>query len=260
MLIVNRLDKKEVLDLISKEKLKRIFLDIDYTVLTTGKGTDETVNILNKIYPKLGDTADYIYKIILESKANFENMDKERQNEFLEIKNNFEEYQKDLKVLKIWSRESIIMEAAKRLNLKLSAKKIDEIADKYWQIVAELTEFYDDAIPLLDRIKKEKIPITWVTGSDSSLKLEEVNGEIKSIYDWEYSWKNKEKRLKILTNRYPGKLMIGDPIDKPELWNKLLDKEILKEKEKHLVIGDSKNDDLVVAESLGIKTILIKRK
>ena len=122
--------------------------------------------------------------------------------------------------------------------------------------MAEAWAFYDDAIPFLDKIKKEKIEIVWVTGSDSVLKVRQNKNESELIYSPKYAWKEKAKRLKKLLKKYPGKLVIGDPIDKPKIWEKLFKGIII---EKTLVVGASDENDIKVAKGLGIKTLLIKR-
>lgn len=244
-MITNRLDKKEVLDLIDKNKINKFFLDIDYTVFDFETGNNNGIKKLNNNFSGLGDEVGRIFDLILRAKRNLNQLTKKELNEY-----------KNIKIEKYWSRENMIVLAANKLGLELKAREIVKLRKIYWKAVSDAWIFYKDAIPFLNKIKKEKIKMIWVTGSDSVLKVKQNKNEIELIYDPIYSWKEKSKRLKKLLRKYPGKLVIGDPIDKPNLWEKLLKGIEIK---KTLVVGDSYETDLKKAEELGIKTILIKR-
>ncbi len=258
-MITNRLDNKEILELIDKNKIDKVFSDIDYTVFNFDIGNKKGNAKLNDCYQKLGDEVGRIFDLILRAKRGLINLS---ENEQVEYKKIIEEVDKNqIKIVpiyghKYWSRETMIMVAAKKLDLNLKADEILKLRKIYWKAMSDAWNIYDDAIPFLDKIKKEKIEIVWVTGSDSILKIKTSLGKIELNYDPEYSWKEKAKRLKKLLKKYPGKLVIGDPIDKPLIWQKLF-KEI--NIEKTLSVGDSYETDLKTAEELGIKTILIKR-
>ena len=259
MIKVNRLDSHKVLDLINKKNIDKVFLDIDFTILNFGKGNQWANKKLNELYPKLGDELNKIFNLNLKVTRNFSSLSK----------NELAEYQKNLKLIKesqnkvlpnykvrLWARLSMIMIAAKKLGLNLKVDEIKMARDIYWKSIAEKGDFYEDAISFLDKVISEGIKITWVTGSDSVLMIKENNGQIELDYDPEYSRKEKEKRLVKLIKKYPGKLVIGDPVDKPEVWGKLFQG---LDTNRILVVGDAYDADLKPAEKLGIKTILIAR-
>lgn len=254
-MITNRLDNKEVLELIDKNKIEKIFLDIDYTILDFGVGNEKSIDKLNKFYLKMGSELNNIFDLILRAKRNLDNLSKSELVEYKKIIEEISKYQNNQKP-KYWSRETMAIIVVKKLGLNLKASEIKKIRKIYWKTVMDGEVFYNDAIPFLEKIKKEKIPIVWVTGSDSVLKVKQVGEKIELEYDPEYSWKEKEKRLKKLLKKYPGELIIGDPIDKPAIWDKLFKNINI---ERTLVVGDSYETDLKPAEELGIKTVLIKR-
>ena len=260
-MITNRLDNPEVLDLINKSKLDQIFMDIDYTVLEFESGNMAGVDNLNKTYGGLGDRVNQIFKLVLEGKRNFETLNEVQKEEYKQLMIRFGKIQSKFldkgQSVKYWSRESMIIIAAQDLGLELKDEvEVENLSLEYWQSVANFSKIYEDAIGFLDKIKSEGIPIIWVSGSDSVLVVSKKDGKIELDYDPEYSWKSKERRIKILLEKYPGKLVVGDPVEKPELWYQLLrDIEI----ERTLVVGDSYEADLMVAEKMGIKTVLIKR-
>jgi len=261
MIETNRLNTKKVLNLISRKNIERIFLDVDHTIIATDRGMEATIPMLNKIYPKLGETTNSIHEIIHNAKADFEGMKLNEQKKYLDLVKYFEEVQNNFSKkwgLKMWSRETIIMKAAEDLGLKLTVRQVVDIAQKYWEIVSKFAGYYEDAIPFLKKIKNEKIPIFWVTGSDSLLRLS--RDKKKLVYDPKYSKQKKQERLKKLVSDYPGKLIIGDPIDKPKIWEKVFDKWVINNTNKLLAVGNSYDTDLKVAEELRIKTILITRK
>jgi len=258
-MITNRLDNKEVLDLIDKNKIERVFSDIDYTVFNFDIGNKNGNEKLNDCYPKLGDEVGRIFDLILRAKRGLDNLSNEEQVEYKKIIEEVDENQSKIIPIyghKYWSRETMIMIAAKKLGLTFSPDEITKLRKVYWKAMVDAWNIYDDAIPFLDKIKKEKIEIIWVTGSDSILKVKTTLGKIELDYDPEYSWEEKEKRLDKLLKEYPGKLIIGDPVDKPLIWDKLFKGINI---EKTLAMGDSYGTDLKPAEELGIKTILIKR-
>jgi hypothetical protein len=257
-----RLDNKEILDLIERKKLDKIFVDVDYTVFDFSIGNENSIGRLNSFYPKMGDEVNKLFDLILRGKRGEKNLNKEEKVEYKKVMEKISGYQTEIVPkygLKYWSRETMIMIVGKKQNLDLNAHEIIKLRKIYWKAVAEAWNVFEDAIPFLDKIKKEKIPIAWVTGSDSILKVKQTKNGVELNYDPKYSWKEKSKRLKKLLKKYPGKLIIGDPVDKPVIWDKIFDEKILKDKEKILVVGDSYATDLAPAEKLGIKTILIKR-
>ena len=258
-MITNRLDNKEVLDLIDKNKIERVFSDIDYTVFNFDIGNKNGNEKLNDCYPKLGDEVGKVFDLILRAKRGLDNLSNDEQVEYKKIIEEVDENQSKIVPVyghKYWSRETMIMIAAKKLGLNFDADEVTKLRKVYWKSMLDAWNIYDDAIPFFDKIKKEKIEIIWVTGSDSILKVKTTLEKIELDYDPEYSWKEKSKRLKKLLKKYPGKLIIGDPVDKPLIWDKLFEGINI---EKTLAVGDSYNTDLKLAEELGIKTILIKR-
>lgn len=258
-MITNKLDNKEILDLIDKNKIEKVFSDIDYTVFDFDVGNKKGNEKLNDCYPKLGDEVGKIFDLILRAKRGLDNLSNDEQIEYKKIIEEVDEIQSKIIPIyghKYWSRETMIMIAAKKLGLNFKADEVTKLRKVYWKALADAWNLYDDAIPFLNKIKKEKIEIIWVTGSDSILKIKMALEKIEINYDPEYSCKEKTKRLKKLLKKYPGELVIGDPVDKPLIWQKLF-KEI--NIEKTLVVGDSYGTDLKPAEELGIKTILIKR-
>ena len=255
MLKVNRLDGFRVLGLISKNEIDEVFLDIDYTVLNFGKGNCWAIKKLNEFSPGLGNEFKKIFDLNLKATRKFSSLSVGELNT----------YQKNLELIKkisvnrevrIWARSLMIMVAAKKLGLKLSANEIKTLRNVYWESIAKKGGFYEDALPFLDKIKSEGIKITWVTASDSVLIIRENTGEIELKYGPQYSRKEKAKRLVSLLEKYPGKLVIGDPIDKPEIWEKVLEGV---KTDRVLVSGDSYDGDIKPAEKRGIKTILISR-
>lgn len=258
-MITNRLDNQESLALINGAKINQVFIDIDYTVFNFDIGNEKGNEELNNYYPKLGDEVNKIFNLVLRAKRDLDKLSKEEQTEY---KKTIEEMDKiQFKIVpkyghKYWSRETMIMLAAKKMGLSLKAKEVLKLRKIYWKAVADAWQVYEDAILFLEKIKEEKIKIIWVTGSDSILKVKQVWGKISLIYGPRYSRKEKSKRLKKLLKQYPGKLVIGDPTDKPELWKKLFKRIDIK---KTLVVGDSYDTDLEPAEKLGMETILIKR-
>ncbi|MFA6184895.1 MAG: HAD family hydrolase [Candidatus Shapirobacteria bacterium] len=255
----NRLDNKKILELINSKKIDKIFIDIDYTVFDFDIGNKRGNKKLNDYYPKLGDEVGKIFDLILRGKRSLSNLTKE---ELIEYKKNIKEisdYQNKVVIeygVKYWSRETMIMIASKKIGLTLKADDILKLRKIYWKAVSDVWEIYDDAIPFLNKIKKEKIKIIWVTGSDSILKIKQVGEKIELDYDPEYSSKEKRKRMEKLLKEYPGEFITGDPVDKPAIWNKLFKNINIKNT---LVVGDSYETDLKQAEGLGIKTVLIKR-
>jgi hypothetical protein len=262
MIETKRLDNKEILGLIDKKKLDKVFVDIDYTVFNFAIGNKNSIGILNSFYPKMGSEINKLFELILRGKRGEENLTKDEKMEYKKTMEEISKYQTEIAPkygLKYWSRETMIMMVGKKLNLDLNAHKIIKLRKIYWKAVTEAWNFFEDAVLFLEKIKKEKIKIVWVTGSDSILKVKRTKNGVELNYDPKYSWKEKSKRLKKLLRKYPGKLIIGDPVDKPVIWDKIFDEKILKNKEKLLVVGDSYATDLAPAEKLGIKTILIKR-
>lgn len=256
---IDRLDKKEVLDLIDGSNFEKIFLDIDYTVLDLDAGSKKGMERINKFIPKMGEKIGNIYNLILKGKRGLNNLTPDEQKRFAKIMERVEFYQPNIVHkygLKHWSREVMAMVAAEELGLKLNAKEIKRIRQIFWRSVAKYERFYTDAISFLEKIKEKKINIVWVTGSDSVLKVRRIDDEASLEYDPEYSSRKKTRRLKKLLRKYPGELITGDPIDKPMLWESLLKNVDI---EKVLVVGDSYETDLKPAEELGIETILINR-
>jgi len=258
-MITNRLDNKEVLELIDAKKIDKVFIDIDYTVFDFDIGNKKGNEGLNDFYPKLGDGVNKIFDLILRAKRGLENLSEEERIDYEKIIKEIDENQTKIMLKyghKYWSRETMLIIAAKKLNLNLKAKEILKLRKIYWKAVADAWEIYKDAILFLEKIKKEKIKIIWVTGSDSILKIKQVKEKIELNYDPKYSAKEKQKRLRKLLKKYPGKLITGDPIDKSAIWEKLFKGINIG---KTLVVGDSYETDLKPAEELGIKTILITR-
>lgn len=255
----DRLDKKEVLDLIDGSKFEKIFLDIDYTVLDFDTGHKKTIEKLNKFIPKMGEAMSNIYNLILRGKRGLDNLTKDEQKKYKETISEIAYYQPNIVTkygLKHWSREAMAMVVAKELGLYLKADDIKKIRQIYWRTIAKYENFFKDAIPFLEKIKKEKIKIIWVTGSDSVLRVKQGLKGVELEYDSEYSSRKKTKRLRKLLRKYPGDLVIGDPIEKPMLWESLFKNIDIK---KTLVVGDSYETDLKPAEELGMETVLVKR-
>lgn len=259
MIKVNRLDSPQVLGLIDKNKIDKIFLDIDFTILNFGKGNEWANKKLNEFYPKLGDELNKIFNLNLKVTRDFSTLSKDELDEYQENLKLMEKWQKKVLLnykIRLWARSSMIMIAAKNLGLNLKADEVKMARDIYWKTIAEKGNFYEDALCFLNKIQFEEIKITWVTGSDSVLNIKENDGQIELKYNPKYSRKEKEKRLVNLIKKYPGKLVIGDPTDKPDVWESLLrDLDIARV----LVVGDAYDSDIKPAERLGIKTILISR-
>lgn len=259
MIKVSRLDSPQVLDLIDKNNIDKIFLDIDFTVLNFGNGNQWATKKLNEFYPKLGDELNKIFNLNLKVTRDFSSLSIDELNEYQNNLKLMEKWQKKVLLnykVRLWARSSMIMIAAKNLGLNLKADEVKMARDIYWESIAEKGDFYEDALCFLKKIQSEGIEITWVTGSDSILMIEENNGQIELNYDPEYSRKEKEKRLVKLIKKYPGKLVIGDPVDKPEVWKNLLEG---LDVNRVLVVGDAYDADIKPAERRGIKTILISR-
>jgi FMN phosphatase YigB (HAD superfamily) len=255
----DRLDKKEVLDLVDGGRFEKIFLDVDYTVLDFDAGSKKGIERINKFIPKIGGKIGEIYSLILRGKRGIDNLNPDEQTKFTEIMREMELCQPNIAPsygIKHWSRETMAIVAAKELGLKLKAKQIKQIRQIFWRTVAKYEKFYSDAIPFLEKIKKEGIKIIWVTGSDSVLKVRQGENRVDLEYDSEYSWRKKSRRLKMLLKKYPGELVIGDPIEKPVLWENLLKDVDIK---KILIVGDSYETDIRPAEEMGVETILIRR-
>ena len=88
-MITNRLDNKEVLDLIDKNKIDKVFLDIDFTILNFEKGNQWANKKLNEFYPKLGDELNKIFNLNLKVTRDFSSLSIDELNE----------YQKNLKLM-----------------------------------------------------------------------------------------------------------------------------------------------------------------
>jgi hypothetical protein len=259
MIKVSRLDDPKVLTLINRDNIDKVFLDIDYTVLNFGNGNQWAIKKLNSFYPKLGDELNKIFNLNLKSTRDFSSLSAEELGEYEKNLKLIEKLQSRVLLnykVRLWARSSMIMIAAGKIGLNLDFNEVKTVTNIYWKAIAKKGNFYEDALCFLNKIKSERIEITWVTGSDSILMIGQNNGQIELNYNPEYSRKEKEKRLVNLIKKYPGKLVIGDPVDKPEVWEILLEG---LDVNRILVVGDAYDADLKPAERRGIKTILISR-
>ena len=137
-----------------------------------------------------------------------------------------------------------------------------EASDIYWQGVSENLQYYPDASVFMNRAKELKIPLIWMTGSDSRTKISEgYQNDWMINYDPEYSKNKKMERLAGLLQDFPGIIEIGDPIDKPEdgFYDLVFAHTKGIENKDILVVGDSEINDLENARERGCQTILINR-
>lgn len=240
-----------------------VVADLDYTFTDFGKGHIKGVKNLEKILGKeIALEVDKIFHLIHEEHTlvNKNNWNKKQQ---------FDQIISNLKSLNLvsnqygfrkYSREMFIIIAAKRLGIKITKNDVEAGRDAYWQGIADYSIVYSDAGVFLNDIKRKNIPLIIMTGSDSIMKVYE---DLSLEYDPEFSRKYKEKRVKKLDFKYQ-RLIIGDPIDKPDpVFFDQVEDEIKKlgkfKKEEIIFLGDSYNADLKVPEERGYRTYLIKR-
>lgn len=255
MITTKSLANKKILDLVDNKKIDKIFLDVDYTVYDFSLGDNRATKNLNEQHPQLGDEVSRIFKIILKAKRSLASLTIKEKKEYHLFLNEIKRIQKTDNC-KFWSRETMIIMAANKIKIEINKEDIVRLRNIYWQSFLDKWQIYADAKIFLDKVKKEKIEIVWVTGSDSVLKVKNNKDEIELIYDSKYSAAFKKRRLTKLLEEYPGKLITGDPLEKPELWKIIFEKD---KRGNYLVIGDSYESDLKIAVEMGITSVLIKR-
>jgi len=258
----NSLYKPEVKRLLNKFSL--VVSDIDYTLSDFGAGHKQAIKKLADIFnKKLAKKLDEMFYLILEGhrfslKENWQNRGKYNQlvKKIKKIQKNFiPQYGP-----KLFSREAWSIIAAQELGLKITSQQVKKIRDIYWQNVGQGASIYPDAQVFMSQIKRLKLPFILMSGSDSILR---VRSNLELNYDPEFATNYKQTRVAQLPLEY-DKLVIGDPIDKPDkrFFNKLF--KVVENlnptsKSKILVVGDSERNDLEIPRSLGCSTLLIKR-
>jgi FMN phosphatase YigB (HAD superfamily) len=242
----NSLAKPEILELIDKNKVDKVFFDIDNTVIKTKQQHLVAIEKIGELYgdnlsSELKNMYDWVKRSVDES--NYE-----------ELKTVFNGKYEG----RYWSRELWIVMCSEKLKMDLNSDEVSKIADIYWQEIAK-APYWEDSLIMLDKIKEQQLPIIWVTSGDSNLKIIGMRRNLEAIYDPDYAYATKLKRLQHIIDKYPGDVNIGSTIDKPEIWSVMFDKYKISDFGKIMSVGDSYNADLKnVAEKGGI-TILIKR-
>ena len=260
-MVAESLAKPEILDLLNKN-VYRLFMDIDYTVLDFEDGHMAAINEIGKTYStELAREMDATFRLILKSVRNPDILDKSEQEEFSKLKEmvgglltNVNEFG-----IKLWARELWVVNYANKFKVEMKPETVTEIVDLYWKKISENSRYYDDALVFLNLAKKNEIPIVWVTGSDSRVKVRKDNNVWHLTYSPEHSRAFKENRLKKLLTDFPGEIITGDPVDKPEIWSSILEKYFAGDVSKSVAVGDSYHGDVMPAEKFGATGILIKR-
>ena len=221
-----------------------LFLDIDYTVLDFESGHKAGIEaISNKLGYQIGNEVSRIFYKILRTKSGNLEPDDEYQNII------------DSAGGRIWSRERMILAAAKNLDIYLEPNMVIGGSDEYWHHLGLSSGIYHDAISLLDSAVAGSKSIVWVTDSDHHLRYDFQLS--KYAYDPIVSRTKKVERLKILNIKYPGELFIGDPVGKPEMWKEVFSR-VSFNIERTVAIGDGINDVVPLIERGG-RGLLVKR-
>jgi len=249
----------ETTSLTKDDYLKNISLvvsDIDYTLVNFLSGHNSAIKtIREETGEEFSKAVDDIYQIIIEERMIKDFDEWNKKDEYIETVGRI----KKLSSRK-WSRESWIIIAAEKLGVKITKEEIETFRDIYWETVGKSSTLYEDTKAFLNMVSEKNIPLILMTSSDGVMKVQE---DLSLIYNPEFSKETKEKRVKLLPIRYSS-LVIGDPIDKPDIeFFRIIEKEIEKfgkfKKNNILFIGDSLKIDVAVPEKLGYQTLLIKR-
>ena len=121
MIKVSRLDSPQVLDLIDKNNIDKVFLDIDFTILNFGKGNRWANKKLNEFYPKLGDELNKIFNLNLKVTRDFSSLSIDELNEYQKNLKLMEKWQKNVLLnykVRLWARSSDDNDCSKKFGCK----------------------------------------------------------------------------------------------------------------------------------------------
>lgn len=239
--------------------------DIDYTLVDFGNGHRAGIDALANIFGKhFADEVNKIFHLVLEGLRRTEDdTDWKGRRAFQEMMGQIKRLQApwlEPYGIKPWSREAWLIIVAQQLQLILTPQQIEEGRDAYWHTLSNNAMLYDKTQEFLASLQEARIPLVLMTSSDSICR---VASDHTVKYDPVYSEQYKRRRLKRLPLQYQA-LVIGDPIDKPDL--RFFDKVFQAvtsfgnfPMENVLFIGDSEKSDLQEPRRHGGRTLLVTR-
>jgi FMN phosphatase YigB (HAD superfamily) len=241
-----------------------VISDVDYTLVDFGKGHEVAIEALAQTYGRLfADEVGSLFHLVLEGFRRTENTGWQERQAFQRLIVQIQQLQAPSLAthgLKLWSRETWMIIAAKKLQIKLTPEQIEAGRDMYWGTLSENLLLYNDTQVFFETLQNMGIPLVLMTSSDSICR---VAADYSVLYDPKYSEQYKRRRLEKLSLPYQ-ELVIGDPIDKPDprFFDKVF-QEVAQygnfPLEKILVIGDSERSDLQEPKRRGCATFLVTR-
>jgi FMN phosphatase YigB (HAD superfamily) len=237
-----------------KDTISDFFFDIDYTLLDFEPAHRQAIALLGQRHgERFAGEFIKIFQIILEGK-------RVKGNEWQTVpggKSAFDDILHQIQALTqddkpfMWSRELHAWLAGQRVEQPLTSSQCLEVAEQYWSGIMAFGQLYHDVPDLITELNRRAIRYHLFTSSD--FRLQWVNGKWK--YDPGYSTDKKMERVVHLQQLgiNPASIMIGDPIDKPEIlfYEKMLEQASHAsgqaiQPEHCVVVGDSYAGDVQV--------------
>jgi len=250
---------------ISASKPTVIAADVDHTLVDFDAGHEAGIKAIAKITdPKFAKRVDEIFQfLVLGNRTSINESWADRERHDALVASFIPHQAHDLKKYgnRKWSRETWMMIAALELGYEPTQAFLTKVRDTYWDAVAEHALLFPEAPEFFAWLKREKIVLIAMTGSDSVVNITQ-DTPAKLVYEPTASWDYKMKRL----GKIPAhKILIGDPHDKPhqEFFNgvyRAAQEFGAQSPAEVWFVGDSKGGDLDVPEKDGYPTFLVKRE
>lgn len=255
-----------VADLIhfSTEKPQVIASDVDHTLVDFDAGHDAGIAAIAEITtPTFAKRVDEIFQfLVVGNRKPAAEVWPERELHDKLVDSLTPHQAHDLKKYGIrkWSRESWVLQAALEQDMPVTREFLTQVREAYWDAVAKHAEIFPEVPEFFEWLKKEKIPLIVMTGSDSVVDITE-DPSPRLIYEPKASWDYKMRRLGHIPAQ---KVHIGDPFDKPQqaFFDGVYEsaRELgATSPQKVWFVGDSIGGDLDVPEKDGYLTFWLRR-
>lgn len=161
-----------------------------------------------------------------------------------------------------WSRELWLYAASVAMNKAISAQFAITAVDEYWKAIGRFGDLYEDVQEFFDSSWWKNSYWSLVVVTSSDLRLRTSGDEDRLVYDPEYSYFRKFKRIPKSIHRIAkNNMFIGDPVSKPHpsFWERVfINIGYNPEEDAAVMIGDVPKVDLA-GLPYGVVPILIDR-
>lgn len=259
----------ELENLLIQPQIKAVCSDIDLTLVDISQGHQLGVEGVESILGSaVAEEFNRIFNLILTGHKLPEDRAWDDREAFNGINERIDEIQKNIIPTygrKYWSKETMLIIACERVGIVLHADLLTQARDAYWQGRKDGAVLYEDTKVFADFLVAHNIFLILMT---SSYHIMQIDENMNLSYDPDYSEEYKRRSLQEVLDFPYQELIIGDPIDKPEVaffdevyqvTAGIMGISPSELSRTTVFMGDSERNDLSVPKSDQFSSILVTR-